>query len=287
MEELKTIYYSACIVFLLLVACNNVQDKKEQAMNKNGYSDVNGIKMYYEIYGKGAPLILIHGGGSTIQSTFGRLIPLLDKNYRLIAMELQNHGRSGQRDVPETFEQDADDVSTLLKNLGIGKASFLGFSNGGQTALQVAIRHPEMVDKLIVISSPVKRSGFIPGFFDGMTHASLGNMPPLLKTEFLKVNPDSNKLQHMFEKDRDRMMNFKDFPDEQLKGIMAPTLLINGDADVITAEHAVEMHRLIPHSSLAILPGGHGDCIGEVTTLKNDGKDSIYIVPMIEEFLAK
>jgi pimeloyl-ACP methyl ester carboxylesterase len=114
---------------------------------KSGYSDVNGIKMYYEIYGEGELLVLIHGGGSTIQSTFGRAIPLLEKDYKLMAVELQNHGRTGSRDIPQTFEQDADDVATLLKNLGISEANFFGFSNGGHTALQIAIRHPGIVKK--------------------------------------------------------------------------------------------------------------------------------------------
>src|SRR6185503_10888095 len=95
---------------------------------KSGYADVNGIKIYYEIYGQGDPLILLHGGGSTIQSSFGRIIPQLSKYYRVIAVELQNHGRSGFRSVPETFEQDADDVAALLPTLKINKASFLGFS---------------------------------------------------------------------------------------------------------------------------------------------------------------
>src|SRR3974377_851282 len=121
------------VILLCLADCNNTHNSKEKAAMseinfKIGYSDVNGIKMYYEIYGKGTPLVLIHGGGSTIQSSFGRIIPLLDHQYHIIAMELQNHGRSGQRSVPETFEQDADDVVMLLGNLGITKTSFLGFS---------------------------------------------------------------------------------------------------------------------------------------------------------------
>src|SRR4051812_43287429 len=90
----------------------------------NGYCDVNGISMYYEIYGHGEPLVMLHGGGSTISSSFGRIIPLLAKQHTVIAVDLQNHGRSGSRNVPETFEQDADDVAALLQNLKINKASF-------------------------------------------------------------------------------------------------------------------------------------------------------------------
>lgn len=99
---------------------------------KSGYSDVNGIKMYYEIHGEGEPLVLLHGGGSTIQSSFGRILPQLAKYNCVIAVELQNHGRSGGRNIPETFEQDADDVAMLLHNLKIEKATFFGFSNGAK-----------------------------------------------------------------------------------------------------------------------------------------------------------
>lgn len=254
---------------------------------KSDYSEVNGLKMYYEIYGKGEPLVLIHGGGSTIESTFGRIIPLFAEKFSVIAVELQNHGRSGFRDVPETFEQDADDVAALLKNIGISKASFFGFSNGGTTAMQIAIRHPELVNKLVLASASFKRDGLVPGFFEGMQQASLDNMPGELKTAFLKVNPDTTRLQMMFEKDRDRMVAFKDLSDDQIKSVHVPTLLINADADVVTPEHAVEMYRLIPNCRLAIVPGSHGSYIGEITTLKDPMEGRVFVVPMIEKFLAK
>ena len=264
-----------------------ISTKQAPVNFKSGYSEVNGIKMYYEIYGEGEPLVLIHGAGSTIQSSFGRIIPQLAKDYTVIAVELQNHGRSGFRNVPETFEQDADDVAALLKNIGISNANFFGFSNGGHTAMVIGIRLPEIVNKLVVASAPYKRNGFVPGFFDGLQQATLANMPQELKTAFLKVNPDTARLQIMFDRDRERMIEFKDWSDEQIKSITAPTLLINGDADVITPEHAVEMYRLIPNCQLAIIPGGHGKYMGEITTLSNNTRDTIFSVPMIEEFLNK
>lgn len=137
-------------------------------MNAGNYANVNGIKMYYEIHGKGNPLVLIHGGGSTIETTFGNILPMLAKHYTCIAAELQAHGHTTDRDAPESFEQDADDVAALLKQLNINKAGIFGFSNGGSTALQVAIRHTELVDKIIVAAGAYKREGFINGFFEGM-----------------------------------------------------------------------------------------------------------------------
>ncbi len=285
--------YLAVLVCCIISCSDNLKNSKEkntmtgQHSNfKSGYSEVNGIKMYYERSGKGSTLVLLHGGGSTIESSFGRIIPLLAMHYDVIGVELQNHGRSGSRDIPQTFEQDADDVAALVKSLGISKASFLGFSNGGTTALQIAIRHPELVEKLIIAAAAYKRNGMIPGFFDGMSQASLSNMPNELKEAFMKVNPDGSKLQHMFEKDRDRMIGFKDIPDDLVKAITAPTLIINGDKDVVMPEHAVAMYRLIPNCELAIIPGGHGKCIGEITTTADSNREYELTSEIIKNFLS-
>lgn len=259
---------------------------------KSGYSEVNGMNMYYEIYppagqadGKEMPLVLIHGGGSTIQTSFGRIIPLFSKSRQLICVELQAHGRTGDRNTPISFKQDADDVATLLKNLQINKADILGFSNGGNTALQMAITHSELCNKIVAGSVLLKRDGAFPGLWNFMQHVTFEQMPEQYKEAFLKVNPDSSKLMTMNEKCTQRMLNFKDFADEQLIAIQTPVLLINGDQDVGTSEHIVAMSRLIPHCRLAIIPGGHGAYIGEITTLQPDYKDNEFIVPLIEKSL--
>jgi len=283
---------------LVIAACKNKPVNKELRINpteimndsiapQTGYSDVNGIKIYYEIYGKGQPLVLIPGGGSTIESSFGRIIPLLAAHYQVISLDLQNHGRSGFRKVPETFEQDADDVAGLVKNLGVGKANFLGFSNGGTTAMQIAIRHPEIVDKLVLAAAAFKREGLPAGFSEMMEKATFPTMPQPLKDAFLKVNPDSAKLLIMFDKDRQRMVDFKDIPEEQIRAIKSPALVINGDADVTSVEHALEISRLIPHSQLAIIPGGHGRYVGEVLAIGDGNRDIEFVVPMIRAFLDK
>jgi pimeloyl-ACP methyl ester carboxylesterase len=255
---------------------------------KSGYSDVNGLKMYYEIYGEGKPLMLIHGGGSTIQTTFGRVIPMLAKHRKLIAVELQAHGRTSDRDNELSFEQDADDVATLSKNLNIFKADLFGFSNGGTTALQIAIRYPELVDKIVAASALCKRNGVPSQYWDFMEQARLENMPEQLKEGYNKVALVPGGLQVMHDKDAKRMSDFKDIPDEKIKSIKASTLIIIGDKDVITPEHAIEMHRLIANSELAIIPGGHCEYIGEITTLKPSYKERDFdVVTMIESFLDK
>jgi len=267
--------------------------KKGNFKVNNHYSQVNGLSMYYEIYqpsnydAESIPLVLIHGGGSTIETTFGRIIPVLSKSRKLIAVDLQAHGRTSDRDNDLTFEQDADDVAQLLKNLKISKADFLGFSNGGTTTLQIAIRHLEMVNKIIAASPLAKRSGMPDWFWGFMENASLDNMPEQLKEAYKAVAPDPNGLQVMHDKDAKRMVNFKDIPDELIQSIQAPTLIIIGDKDVITPEHALELHRLILGSELAIIPGTHGEYLGEITTITPEFKESDMVVPMIERFLDK
>lgn len=225
---------------------------------EKGYKQVNGIKLYYEIYGTGKPLVLIHGGGSSILYDFKEVIARLEDKFQLIGIDLQNHGRSEHRYIPETFEQDADDIAALLAELQIGKASFWGFSNGGNTVMQVAHRHPQLVEKLIVASAFYKRNGMIDGFFESMSQATLESMPEAFKINFLALNPDFSKLENLFDKDSKRMQTFEDWDDEILRNIQSPTLFITGDRDVMKPEHTVAMWRLVEGSRLIILPATHG-----------------------------
>lgn len=278
---------------LLMHACSERKTKIRQMKTTektnfaNGYSEVNGLKMYYEVYGQGKPLVLIHGGGSTIQTSFEKVIPLFAKNRKVIAVELQAHGRTSDRNQDLSFEQDADDVAALLKNLHIGKADFFGFSNGGTTLLQIAIRHPEIVDKMVLGSALSKRTGVPDWFWGFMEQATLENMPEQLKTAYKETSSNPEGLQVMHDRDAKRMVHFKDIPDEKIKAIQAPALIIIGDKDIILPEHALEMHRQIANSQLAIIPGGHGEYIGEITTLDADFKESTLVVPLIEKFLDK
>ncbi len=294
--EMKQTIICIALTIFTLTSCNNKTDKTSKNMAttasdsltfKNGYSEVNGLKMYYEIYGQGKPIVLIHGGGSTIQTNFEKIIPLLVKSRQVIAVELQAHGRTNDRNADLTFEQDADDIATLLKNLNIDKADFFGFSNDGTTTLQIAIRHPKIVDKIILGSALAKRNGVPDWFWGFKAQAKLESMPEQLKVGYKKVAADTNGLQVMHDRDAKRMVNFKDISDEQIKSIKVPALIIIGDKDVISPEHAIELHRQIINSELAIIPGGHGEYIGEITTIKPDFKESDLVVPMIEKFLNK
>ena len=255
---------------------------------KSGYSIVNGLTMYYEIYGQGKPLVLIHGGGSTIQTTFGRIIPQLAMNRQIIGVELQAHGRTSDRKTDLTFEQDADDVAILLGNLKISKADFLGFSNGGHSAIEIAIRHPELVNKMILASAFYRRSGASPQFWKGFDHVTLNDMPQVLRNAFLTVNNNNTEaLMNTFNKDMRRLKTFQGWSDAQMKSINSPTLVINGSKDIGSPEHAVEMYRIIPNCELAIFPGGHGDYLGALETLDKGMWTKFNATYLIEEFLDK
>jgi len=252
----------------------------------SGYVPVNGLSMYYEMYGSGKPLVLVHGGGSTIGTSFGRIIPSLSKNHRLVAVELQAHGHTADIDRPLSFEQDADDVSELLKQLGVTKTDVFGFSNGASTTLEIAIRHPGLVNKIIVASTFYKKDGAPSWFWDMMSHATFEEMPQPLKDAYLQINPDADALYAMYKRDVTRMQSFPDISEEKIKGIRAPALILAGDNDVVRPEHAVEMYRMMPHAKLAILPGIHGEYIGEITT-PQDANLIAGTVSIIEKFLGE
>lgn len=287
---MKAVFILGTIAAAIFFSCNI---SKYQTMtthtplkSSKGYASVNGLKMYYEIHGTGTPLVLIHGGGSTIETTFGRIIAKLSENHKVIAVEMQAHGHTSDIDRPLSFQQDADDIAVLLKTLSVDKADVFGFSNGASTTLQFAIRHPQMTNKIIVGSTFFKKAGAPDWFWSMMSKPSFEGMPQPYKDAFLKVNPDTSALYRMYERDVARMQSFPDIPEQQMKSIKAPSFIIMGDRDVVKLEHAVEMHNLIPESRLAIIPGGHGDYIGELTAPQNSAVIAA-TVSMIDNFLGE
>jgi pimeloyl-ACP methyl ester carboxylesterase len=256
-----------------------------QTQNVGRYANVNGLKMYYEVHGAGNPLVLLHGGGSTINTTFGRILPELAKSHQVIAVELQAHGHTGDRNAPETFSQDADDVAELLSQLNIAKADIFGFSNGGQTALEIGIRHPEKVRKLVIASAFYKRDGVPAGFWKGFDNAELSNMPQVYHDEYLKINNDPAALLNMFNKDLQRMQTFKGWSDDEIRSIKAPAMVVAGDRDLPLPEHLAAMSRLLPDCRLAILPGTHGSYMGEAMSRDIESKIPELFVAMVNEFL--
>jgi pimeloyl-ACP methyl ester carboxylesterase len=254
---------------------------------ERGHAPVNGINMYYEVHGRrdGVPLVLLHGGGSTIDVTFGHVLPVFAERRRVIALEEQGHGRTTDRNAPVRFESSADDVAALLRYLSIDTADILGFSNGASVGLQVAIRHPQLVRKLVFASSITTRAGARPELWEFMKQADFSNMPQPLKDAFLRVNPDAGQLRTMHDKDVERMRSFQDVPADILRAVRAPTLIVAGDRDIVTPEHAVELSRLIPGARLLILPGNHGDYLGEAVMTQKPSRYPELTARLIDEFL--
>jgi pimeloyl-ACP methyl ester carboxylesterase len=214
-------------------------------------------------------------------------LPVLARTHRVIAAEMQAHGHTSDRNAPETFQQDADDVVELLRQLNIDKADILGFSNGGQTAMELAIRHSERVRKLVIASAFYKRDGAPAGFWEGMSHAKFSDMPQIYKDTYLGLGNSPEALTNMFNRDVQRMQTFKDWKEEDIRSIQAPALIVIGDRDLTRPEHAVEMYRVLPHARLAILPGTHGSYMGEAFAPDPNSKMPELFVAMVDEFLAE
>lgn len=280
----KYLFLSFILLGLAGCAHNKTQSADSlEPSKKTGYLSVNGIEMYYEVVGAGDPLVLIHGGGSSINVSFGKAISELAKNHQVIAIDEQGHGRTKDFDRPLTFENTAGDVAEVLKQLKIEKADVMGFSNGATTALYFAIRHPKMVRKLVLSSPLYRRDGASPAFWDMMKQGSLETMPQELKDAYVRIAPNPTNLKKMYEKDRDRMLNFKDIPNKAIQKVNVPTLVMVTDQDVPTLDHATKLIKLLPKGRLVVFPGTHDNFLGDVSPAKPEMTRSVLTV--IEEFL--
>jgi pimeloyl-ACP methyl ester carboxylesterase len=238
-----------------------------EAQGRGDYVSVNGLSMYYEIHGSGRPLVLLHGAFSAIGSSFESVLPELSRTRQVIGFDMQAHGRTADIDRPLSMEQMADDTVAALQQLGIENADYFGFSMGAGIALQVAIRHPEVVHKLVLASVTYRLDGVHPGLMEG-----LAEMKPEMMygspwhEEYMRIAPRPEDFATLFAKKTEMDRQVRDLPADDVAAIGAPTLLIIGDSDIVRPEHAVEMFRLLgggvmgdltglPNSQLAILPG--------------------------------
>ena len=216
---------------------------KSTAEKKTGYAPVNGLKMYYEISGEGKPAVYIHPAWSHAGAISG-----LTQNRQWIAVDLQGHGRTADIDRPMTIEQHADDIAALLKYLQIKQADFFGDSFGGTIALMMAVRHPELVRRVVPYA----------GFFGEVKGDNPGRLTAdsdavrLKREDYEKVAPDPRQWPTLFAKVV--AMKFKGFSPEELKAIKAPVLIASGDHDFIPVERYAEWSRMIPNAQLAVIP---------------------------------
>ncbi|HUH99827.1 MAG TPA: alpha/beta hydrolase, partial [Nitrososphaerales archaeon] len=145
-----------------------------------GYAQVNGLKMYYEVHGRGKPLLLIHGGAGVIDM-FGPVLDALSKGRMVVGVELQAHGHTADIQRPLRYEILADDIAELVRYLKLGKVDVMGYSLGGGVALRTAIQHPNLIDKLVLVSTPCKRQGWYPEVLQGMQQGANPNMAEAMK----------------------------------------------------------------------------------------------------------
>jgi pimeloyl-ACP methyl ester carboxylesterase len=214
---------------------------------QTGYAPVNGLNLYYEITGTGQPLILLHGGYG-MGGMFAGLLPAFTANHQVITVDLQGHGRTADIDRPLRFETMADDIAALIAHLGLGKVNLLGYSLGGSVAIQTAIRHPEVVERLIVISSPFKRAAWHNENLAGMDQMSAETGEFMKQTPlygaYTQVAPRPDDWANLWAKVGDLLRQDYDWSAEVAK-FTSPTLLIFGDADSVSPLHAAEFFGLL------------------------------------------
>ncbi|MCI0692227.1 alpha/beta hydrolase [candidate division KSB1 bacterium] len=245
-----------------------------------GYAPVNGLKMYYEIHGSGEPVVLLHGAFMAITDDWRVWIGELSKTRKVIAVEMQGHGRTAdiKRDI--TSENLADDVAGLLDYLKIPSADIMGYSLGGGVAMQCAIRHPEKVRKVVSISAPFRRDGWVKEANDALlnlTYEMFKGTPT--EVEWKKLNPRPDGFPDFFNHIKATVLKPYDFGADKFKATKAPMFFIHGDADGVRLDHIAEMYRLKggdlhgdmrphPASRLAILPDTtHVTLMNRMTTI--------------------
>lgn len=252
------------------------------------YASVNGLDMYYEVHGSGPPLVLLHGNLSTIEVDFGGMIPALAEHRQVIAVEQQAHGHTADIDRLLSIDSWAADTAALLRHLGVEDADLFGYSSGTGVALQVAVDHPELVNRLVLASAAINRDGMHPGILDGIDQLQpehLAGTP--FEESYARVAPRPQDWPKLIEKIKAMGTEVHEWSGEAFAGIGKPMLLVIGDSDIIRPEHSVELFRLLgggvagdiaglPASRLAVLPG---------TTHVTLVQRTEWLASMVEDFL--
>jgi len=235
------------------------------------YADVNGISLYYEEHGAGQPLILVHGGLGAA-SMYAPILPILAKDRRVIAVDLQAHGHTADVDRPLRFQTLGDDIAALIRHLGLAQADLMGYSFGAMTALRTAIQHPDLVRRLVITSIPCRRDGWYPESLAGMDAmgSALAGMlmqSPVYET-YARVAPRVEDFPVLLDKTGELLRRDYDWSAE-VAAITAPVMLVYADADAVRPAHMVEFYALLggglrdanwdgslrPVARLAIVPG--------------------------------
>jgi pimeloyl-ACP methyl ester carboxylesterase len=268
-------------IFLIAIMFAAFRSNGQQIKPSNsGYAPVNGLKVYYEVYGEGKPIVLLHGAFMTIDMNWGQLIPELSKTRKVIAIELQGHGHTPFSDRKLSHVTLASDVAGVMDYLKVDSADVAGYSFGGAVAYQLAIQSPKRVTKLVIISATYKSSGWLPEItnaFKAMTPELFANTP--MKAAYDAIAPDKTKWTKFLE----QMIAYAgtpfNFGDSNISKIAAPVLIIAGDNDGLDKIELIKTYKLLggavvgdfgvmPKSQLAIVPSqGHVSLMKQTTTI--------------------
>jgi pimeloyl-ACP methyl ester carboxylesterase len=234
------------VVVLAAGACARTLSDKAHVV-KSGYVSANGVNYYYEIRGRGEPLLLLHGGLGQIEM-FGPALPALVENRQVVAVDLHGHGRTTLGDRPINLIDMGNDMTVILKNLGYGQVDVLGYSMGGGVALRFAVQHPEMVRRLVLVSTPYAQDGFYPEMLPqqakvGAAMAEFMKETPMYKS-YIAVAPHPEDFPKLLDRMGDMMRKPYDWSVDVRKLIM-PVMLIYGDSDMIRPEHIVKFYQLL------------------------------------------
>jgi pimeloyl-ACP methyl ester carboxylesterase len=240
---------------------------------ESGYAPVNGLQMYYEDRGSGGvPLLLLHGAFSNIDTDFAKVLPLLAANRQVIGVEQQGHGRTADINRPLSYEQMADDTAALLRHRNIDQVDVFGYSFGSAVAFQLAVRHSELVRKLVLVGgASYQPEGLYPEVLAGSESLTAEALASALagtpwQEAYARMAPNPDTWTTLVEKKMELDRKWQGWSPESIRAIEAPALLMIGDSDIVRPEHVVEMFRLLgggvpgdltglPKSQLAILPG--------------------------------
>lgn len=249
--------------------------------NTRGYADVNGLHMYYEVYGEGSPLVLLHGGMLTIDLNFASLIPTLARRHQIVGVEMQGHGRTADIQREITPAALASDILGLLDQLGIQQTHVFGHSMGAAVTLELGVNHPDQVRSLVAASASVRPDGLHEDLTNLAKQATSTRMPTPqeladLEHAYRQLSPHPDHFNEFLAMMSQSDTDTRGWSDQQLAGITAPTLLILGDRDFTNIEHGALMLQLIPRSQLAVLPG---------TTHMQVTRRADLLLPMLDRFL--
>lgn len=220
------------------------------------YAKIQGIKWYYEIHGEGPAVLFLHGGLESVAS-YKKLFSYLSSHFKLIAVDRRGHGRSYDRDEPYTYSSLAEEVMIFLETIGINQVMLIGYSDGGNIALHLALRYPQYFKKIIAVSPNYRvEGGMLPEFISAIKHFSrdslLAQFPHII-TEYESLNPQPD-FDAYLRKSKPMWLGDPILEKEKMEQIQVPMLFIGGDRDIIPLEHLVEMYRLVKNARLAILP---------------------------------